>query len=120
MDVKGILIIVTIAAVATLIVSNASAVPATVHLTTYLRTGPGNQYAVLDEIRPEARVDVDACQDGWCRVKSDEHAGYIEAYVLSAPDIHGAPPAAPPSGPCITARLNGMPRAGDTVRICDR
>ena len=95
------------------------AAPGMVYTTTYLRAGPGDQYAALDEIEPESRVDVQVCDKGWCRIRSGQATGFINADVLSAPDAH-AKPSAPASGaPCFTARLNGRPSTASEVRVCD-
>lgn len=85
--------------------------------TTYLRAGPGEHYAVLDELAPHTDVDVLSCDAGWCRVRLGRIQGFIGAHILSAPDIHAKPGAA--AGPCVIARVNGRPRGGDTVRVCD-
>ena len=98
--------------------SAASAQPGTVYLTTWLRSGPGDQYAVLDEVDPQSQVDVEACGNGWCRVASSRAKGFIKASVLSAPDLHRNPPGAAQGANCFTAQLNGSPRSGDDVRVC--
>ena len=87
--------------------------------TAYLRAGPGEQYAALDEIDPESEVDVQSCDNGWCRVRSGDADGFIRAEVLTAPDDHAKPPAPAPGAPCFTADLNGRPRGGEQVRVCD-
>jgi hypothetical protein len=103
----------------TLVISAAGAAPRTTYLTTYLRAGPGEEYAAIDEIEPHSQVEVQSCDKDWCRVQSDLAAGYIRADVLAAPDIHVKPGAPPANAPCFTARLNGPPRGGDTVRVCN-
>jgi uncharacterized protein YraI len=97
----------------------AGAAPGTVFLTTYLRAGPGEQYAALDEIAPRSQVDVQSCASGWCRVRANDATGFIRTDVLSAPDIHAAPTSVQGKD-CFTARLNGRPRSADDARICDR
>lgn len=111
-------IYVGIAATGALAASAAVAKSGMVDLTTYLRAGPGQQYAVLDEIEPRRQVEVQSCDNGWCRVIIDKAAGFIEAARLSGPDIHTVPPGIPPSADCFTALLNGAPRSGDDQRIC--
>lgn len=97
----------------------ALAAPQTVRMTTYLRAGPGPQYAALDEIDPESQVDVQSCDGGWCRVRSGRAAGFIRAEVLTAPDEHAKPPAPAAGAACLDATLNGRPRGGEPVRICN-
>lgn len=95
----------------------AAAAPGTVFLTTYLRAGPGEGYAALDEIAPHSVVEVEGCEGGWCRIRSGRASGFIRAEVLSARDIH-AKPESPPVATCFTVRMNGRPDGGDDVRIC--
>jgi hypothetical protein len=35
--------------------------------TTYLRVGPGLQYAVIDEVEAQDAITVQGCDKGWCR-----------------------------------------------------
>lgn len=97
----------------------AIAAPGTTYSTTYLRAGPGEQYAALDEIEPHSQVEVQSCEKDWCEVQSGLAHGYIKAGILSAPDIHAKPGPPAQGATCFTARLNGPPRGGDTVRICN-
>lgn len=95
----------------------ASSRPGTVFWVTYLRAGPGHQYAVLDELDPHSSVEVQECGGDWCRVVSERAEGYMLASMLSAPDIHGGPPATPHPGECVKVRLNGF-RGKDEARVC--
>lgn len=109
----------TLTAVAALPLSGAAARPGTVYWTAYLRSGPGVKYAVIDEVSPQSRVDVQDCARGWCKVTARHANGYVEAALLSAPDIHAVPHQAEPKATCVDAVLNGLPR-GDDVRFCAR
>lgn len=94
--------------------------PQAVMLTTYLRAGPGERFAVLDEIEAHKQVDVQDCSADWCRVVSDGAPGFVKQDAFSAPDIHRVPPGIPASAECVTARLNGRPSEGDEVRVCGK
>jgi uncharacterized protein YraI len=88
-------------------------------ITTYLRIGPGRQYAVLDEIGPGRRLEIQSCQGDWCRVASPDASGYVEAKALHLPDIHANAPQRQAGSDCFTAVLNGT-ASGDRQRFCTR
>jgi uncharacterized protein YraI len=91
----------------------------TVMTTTYLRTGPGVQYAALDEVPPQAQVAVQSCAGAWCDVRWGTVHGYIRQESLTMPDLHVKPAATPQGAACFSARLNGRPNGADGVRICE-
>ena len=97
----------------------ALAAPATVFSDSYLRAGPGEQYAALDEVEPHSQVDVLSCDKNWCRVRFGRSDGFVRADILSAPDIHAKPGPPPADAACFTARVNGRPSGGELVRVCN-
>ena len=94
--------------------------PGTVYWTTWLRVGPGDGYAVVDEVAPRSQVDVQDCNDRWCKVAYGQASGYIEASMLSAPDIHAGPPQAPLTGPCVVIARNNDSLLGEQTRVCSK
>jgi hypothetical protein len=56
--------------------------PATTHWSTYLRTGPGAAYPVLDEIEHDTAVAVEGCQGAWCRISQGAMIGYVDRDAL--------------------------------------
>jgi uncharacterized protein YraI len=46
---------------------------------TYLRSGPGDGYSVLDEVRHDDPVDVQSCSGRWCAVRYGRASGYVDA-----------------------------------------
>ncbi len=65
--------------------SMAGAAPATLHWSTYLRSGPGGAYPVLDEVEHDTVVDVQASQGRWRRVSLGRTVGWIDGDALSLP-----------------------------------
>lgn len=97
----------------TIAATGAHAAPATTW-TTYFYQGPGDRYALVDEV-PQATVIDDAkCAGDWCKVTLGGRIGFVRADVVA---LHGGAqassgvlqqPAAsltslPPAGPCLEA-----------------
>jgi hypothetical protein len=63
---------------------------------TFLRAGPGDRYAVIDEIEHSTPVQVLGCATGWCRIQDGRTTGYIDqdALTLARPATGWAPAAA--------------------------
>jgi len=77
----------------TVCAGGALASPATTHYSTYLRSGPGEAYPVLDEVEHDTRLDVGPCKAGWCAVSEGGVTGYVDADALTlARPIAGAAP----------------------------
>ena len=110
-----------LALLATSLALPARARPAQTTWTTYLRAGPGLQYAAIDEIDSQTTVDVQECRDGWCRVEFGRAFGYIDAGVVQDEASHAAKSAAPAPAPipCFQARQSGY-GVGDELRFCGR
>ncbi len=64
--------------------------PALTHWSTYLRAGPGSQYAVIDEIRHHSPVTVRGCAHHWCEVSVGQTVGYIDQDALLLPSLPAA------------------------------
>ncbi len=96
--------------------STAAGAPATTHYSTFLHSGPGEAYPVLDEVEHDTRLDVGSCHGGWCAVALGGKTGYLDrnALVLTDP----APGAAPQSSNgCFTTGASST--AGpDPRRFC--
>jgi hypothetical protein len=91
------------------IASPLQAAPASLHWSTYLRSGPGPAYPVLDELEHDTVLEVGGCNGGWCKVSSGGSTGYVDRDSLQLPE----PPlgAAPqPGSPCVRARVTSYPR----------
>ena len=73
----------------------ARANPSEVGWPTFYRAGPGRDYVVLDELDRGIRLDVLACDSGWCRVRWDGTDGYVEQAALVDPAAVPAKPPAP-------------------------
>ncbi len=87
--------------------------------TVYLRAGPGENYAVLDEIEPRSSVEVQNCQGDWCKIQFDGSEGFIKASQIDKPDIHGGAPAGISNRDCFVERVNGVGH-GERVRLCPK
>jgi hypothetical protein len=85
--------------------------------TTFLRAGPGLQYAATDEVDAQVPVDVRGCDNGWCRIVFGDHSGYIKQDHLSAAPI---PPVLVEGGKaqCFDTRRSGYGTTGEGERYC--
>lgn len=111
---RSLVVAAFIATTSVMPVSVAEARPGTVFWTAYLRTEPGEQYAVVDEIEPRSRLEVQTCEGKWCLVSVRGRSGYVEATLPSTPDIR-APRSAKSEPPtCFNAKLNGTRSGTDT------
>jgi hypothetical protein len=102
-----------------LAVNSTTAMPRT-HWTTYLRAGPGLEYAVLDELQPDTALQGAVCAEAWCRVKVTDHR---------LGDVAQSDLALPPSPSlrrldtdhvCIRAGLSGYEGEADPFEFCHR
>jgi hypothetical protein len=83
------------AAIVTLSTGWAAAAPAVVLDYLNLRVGPGYDYGIIEMIPSGWIVDAGACGDGWCQVRVDGFAGYVDANYLGIaqpPAIAYGPP----------------------------
>jgi uncharacterized protein YraI len=80
------------------------AAAATTQWSTYLRSGPGEAYPVLDELEHDTPVTVAGCQGRWCRISQGATTGYVErdALHLERPPAGVAPK---PKSVCFVAGL---------------
>jgi hypothetical protein len=65
----------------------AGAQPVRVVWSTYLRTGPGSGYAVVDEIQHDTLVDLRACGAHWCQILSGRTVGYVDRDAIKLPRL---------------------------------
>jgi hypothetical protein len=81
-----------------LISANAArAEPEVTHWSAYLRAGPSESAAVIDEIRHGSRIDVGHCAGDWCQVNNGAESGWIDKDALSLPvPPHGGAATNPP------------------------
>lgn len=74
-----------VAAFAVLLPTAAGAAQATLAWSTYLRAGPAQTSAALDELSHDASVTVLGCGLRWCRIASDSGEGYVDRDALTLP-----------------------------------
>ncbi len=95
----------------------AEATPQRTAWSTYLRSGPGETFPVIDELEHGVLLNVGSCGDRWCRVIDGATAGYIDKDALLLPKP--PPAAAPAGGPegCFVADQTGY-RHPTPTRYC--
>ena len=106
------------AAASTLLLTASAAAadrPAAIAWSTYLRAGPGETYAVLDELVHDRTVTVAGCDARWCQVSDGVVRGYVDRDALDLPRLQAPQP--PSSGPCaiVSQADDRKPRA---TRFC--
>jgi uncharacterized protein YraI len=57
-----------------------------------VRSGPGTQYAIRDQLYPGEDVDIGRCTAGWCYIQHDGLDGWVSANYLEFFDDRYAPP----------------------------
>ena len=84
---------------------------------TFVRTGPGEQYQVVEELLRGRTLDVQACDGAWCRAQSGRAVVYVKLAALDP----AAPP--PPQGAAAAGCFESG-RAGylgqEPFRYCPR
>ena len=93
----------------------ATAGEATLAWSTYLRAGPGETFAALDELSHDVRVSVLGCGPRWCRITSDQWQGYVDRDALTLPGTPG--PRRDAASDCFVAGLADDRRPAPT-RFC--
>lgn len=85
---------------------------------TYLRTGPGKDYAVMGELDRGEPVALQSCAGAWCKVRVGRMLGYIENVNLGAepPPARYATPAADAPGCFDALRAGSSPP--ERIRYC--
>ncbi len=106
------------AACMTLVAGPAGAAEATSALawSTYLRAGPSETSAALDELAHDVTVRVLGCDARWCHVADGTVQGYVDRDALALPRV--PPPDASALGHCTIAALSDAPNGAPT-RLCD-
>ena len=84
---------------------------------TFLRAGPGLDYAVTDELDREAALDVLRCADAWCEVRFEGVVGWVQAATVAGQDTPA--PQARGTQPCFDDRQAGYGK-GERTRFCPR
>ena len=84
---------------------------------TFLRAGPGLEYAVTDEVDREAALDVVKCAGTWCEVRYEGASGWVLASTVA----RAAPAQPTPHGTqaCFEDRQAGYGK-GERTRFCPR
>ncbi len=85
--------------------------------TSYLRAGPGLQFAVLDEIAPHHPLTVQDCGSGWCRVLYERAEGYVQQGFLT--DTHAEPVLPGAAHDCFESTMTGW-IGGSHVQFCGK
>jgi len=96
----------------------AVAQPVRIVWSTYLRTGPGSGYAVVDEIQHDTLVDLRSCGAHWCQILSGRTVGYVDKDSIKLPRLPtGAAAIGGPQG-CFVAGQYAW-RAPAQTRFCE-
>jgi hypothetical protein len=84
----------------------APARPVAIVWSTFLRTGPGSGYQVVDELRHDTVVDLRSCDKSWCQVASGRFIGFIDQDSVSLPRLpSGDAPTGGPQGCFVAGQL---------------
>jgi hypothetical protein len=85
---------------------------------TFLRTGPGSGYAVVDEIQHDTLIDVRQCGAHWCQILSGRTLGYVDRDAITLPRLPaGSAPVGGPQG-CFVAGQYAW-RTPANTRFCE-
>ncbi|MGH1574783.1 SH3 domain-containing protein [Methylobacterium sp. P31] len=83
----------------------------------YFYAAPRDTARVLDEVQDKARLDVQSCENGWCRVRYGEADGYVREFVVHGPENEVHPEGQPAEAPCFSAAQPGG-AAWQSERFC--
>ncbi|GJE40158.1 SH3 domain-containing protein [Methylobacterium persicinum] len=83
--------------------SPASAATEAARWDTYFYAAPHNSAPVLDEVERETPLDVQSCQEGWCRVVYGETEGFVREEIVHGPSNDVLPDGHRPEGACFKA-----------------
>ena len=104
-------------AVAALWTGPAWAVEAQVSWPTYFRTGPGEQFTVVEELLRGRALDLQGCSGDWCQAQLGRVVGYVKRDTINADSF-------PPSKQASKAECFESGRAGylgpQPFRYCPR
>jgi hypothetical protein len=96
----------------------ATAQPVRIVWSTYLRTGPGSGFAVVDEIQHDTLVDLRSCGPRWCEILSGRTVGYVDKDSIKLPRLpSGAAAVGGPQG-CFVAGQYAW-RTPAQTRFCE-
>jgi mannose/cellobiose epimerase-like protein (N-acyl-D-glucosamine 2-epimerase family) len=63
-----------------------SAETVSAHWDSYFYAAPRDSARVLDEVQDKAKLDVQSCENGWCRVRYGAAEGYVRDFVVHGPE----------------------------------
>ncbi len=97
---------------------------------TYFRTGPGQHFAMLQELSRGMTLDVRSCDGQWCYVQNGSVSGYVvQADVAKPPPVvettrsartaQTTQPTTQPAANCFTAQRSGY-LDPEILRFCPR
>lgn len=55
------------------------------HRDAYFYAAPRAYARVLDEVQREAKLEIESCESGWCRVRYGDAEGYVRDEVVHGP-----------------------------------
>lgn len=85
---------------------------------TYMHSGPGFEFAVIDEIPNRTPLAADNCKAGWCRVTYGGVYGWVQQKMLIAGPSTAQPRPGERPIECMDFARTGWPDAGDLERVC--
>ena len=85
----------------------ASADAVVAHWHSYFYAAPRDSARVLDEVQDKAELDVQSCENGWCRVRYGEAVGYVREFVVHGPENEVHPERQPAETACFDAAQPG-------------
>ncbi len=96
----------------------ASAQPVRIVWSTYLRTGPGSGYSVVDEIQHDTLVDLRTCGAHWCQILSGRTLGYVDKDSIKLPRLPSGAAAITGAQGCFVAGQYAW-RSPAQTRFCE-
>lgn len=73
------------------------------HWDSYFYAAPRDTAPVLDEVQDKAKLDVQSCENSWCRVRYGEADGYVREFVVHGPENEVHPKRQPVDSTCFSA-----------------
>ncbi len=101
----GRILMVGVALAALALSGSALARPVTIVWSTFMRTGPGTGYDVVDELDHDTVVDLRTCGPRWCQIVSGPAVGYVDKDSLTLPRLpEGGAPVGAQQGCFVTGQ----------------
>ena len=114
---RHLTIVSTIAALMAIVPASARAQSVTA-FASYMHSGPGFEFAVIDEIPKRTPLVPEMCKAGWCRISYGGVAGWVEQKLLVAGPTTAQPKPGERPLECMDFARTGWPDAGDLERVC--